>query len=319
MIQDEHKLEHFDSYNGINFINDSKSTNVNSTWYALESIPKPIIWIAGGIDKGNAYEPLIELVKSKVKCLICIGRDNSNLLKLFSNNVDYIVEVDSMDKAVFEAVKIASKGDNVLLSPACASFDVFDNFEQRGNEFKKSVYKRPSGFDIIFDLHYTESKSNTSIIQVCNNINIELFQKIHENPSLLKEFRSHRFEELFAEMLRQFNYEVQLTKKTRDGGKDIIAISHEFLNLKYIVECKTSKNKIGIVPVHRLHNVKTREQATKAIFATTSTFTKDALSYFKEYKYELEPLDFDAIMEWINKLVINNNTIPNNVYTQWPK
>ncbi len=135
----EHRLEFVASIHGIDYINDSKATNVNSTWYALESIHNPVIWIAGGIDKGNDYSILNDVVKEKVKALVCLGKDNKKLFNAFKDTVEDIVETTSMEDAVKYASFLASKDDTVLLSPSCASFDLFENFEERGNEFKKAV------------------------------------------------------------------------------------------------------------------------------------------------------------------------------------
>ena len=135
----EHRLEHVSMIQGIDFINDSKATNVNSAWYALENMQGPVIWIAGGIDKGNDYSALQELVKSRVKAIVCLGKDNAHLLKAFSGVVENIIETRSMDVAVQTALYLGVKGDTVLLSPACASFDLFENYEDRGNQFKASV------------------------------------------------------------------------------------------------------------------------------------------------------------------------------------
>ncbi|MDK2908921.1 MAG: UDP-N-acetylmuramoylalanine--D-glutamate ligase [Bacteroidales bacterium] len=135
----EHRLEFVASVHGIDFINDSKATNVNSTWYALESMTKPVIWIAGGKDKGNDYTMLGELVKQKVKAIVCLGVDNTKLKTFFSGMVQTIIETSSAEEAVQTAYSLGQKGDVVLLSPACASFDLFENFEDRGNQFKKAV------------------------------------------------------------------------------------------------------------------------------------------------------------------------------------
>jgi UDP-N-acetylmuramoylalanine--D-glutamate ligase len=135
----EHRLEHFLKVHGIEFINDSKATNVNSTWYALESIPGKIVWIAGGIDKGNDYTMLKPLVKQKVKAIVCLGKDNTKLHAAFNSVVKNIVDTSSMEEAVKAAYYLARNGDTVLLSPACASFDLFENYEDRGNQFKKEV------------------------------------------------------------------------------------------------------------------------------------------------------------------------------------
>jgi UDP-N-acetylmuramoylalanine--D-glutamate ligase len=135
----EHRLEHVARISGIDFINDSKATNVNSTWYALESMPSDVVLILGGVDKGNDYNMLKELVKSKVKAIVCLGKDNKRIHEAFENDVDVIVNTFSAEEAVQIAYHIAAKGDTVLLSPACASFDLFKNYEDRGNQFKKAV------------------------------------------------------------------------------------------------------------------------------------------------------------------------------------
>ena len=135
----EHRLEHFLKVHGIEFVNDSKATNVNSTWYALESINKPIVWIAGGIDKGNDYTMLKKLVKEKVKAIVCLGKDNSKLHHAFDKLVKNVVDTSSMEEAVKASYYLARNGDTVLLSPACASFDLFENYEDRGLQFKNEV------------------------------------------------------------------------------------------------------------------------------------------------------------------------------------
>ena len=135
----EHRLEKFLKVHGIDFINDSKATNVNSTWYALESIPKSIVWIAGGIDKGNDYSMLMPVVREKVKAIVCLGKDNSKLHAAFDGTIKNIVDASSMEEAVKAAYYLSRNGDTVLLSPACASFDLFDNYEDRGNQFKQQV------------------------------------------------------------------------------------------------------------------------------------------------------------------------------------
>lgn len=135
----EHRLEQVAKIGGIEFINDSKSTNVNSSWFALESVNKPIVWIAGGVDKGNDYTSLVSLVRSKVKAVICLGENNVKLHNAFSKNVDVMMNASSMYEAVQMANAIASGGDCVLLSPACASFDLFENYKERGNQFKEHV------------------------------------------------------------------------------------------------------------------------------------------------------------------------------------
>jgi UDP-N-acetylmuramoylalanine--D-glutamate ligase len=135
----EHRLEFVASINGIEFINDSKATNINSTWYALESMQKPIIWVCGGQDKGNDYNELIDLVKNKVKAIVCLGKNNKKIINAFKDVVEIIAETDNAPDAVATSYKIAKKGDVVLLSPACASFDLFENYEDRGMQFKAAV------------------------------------------------------------------------------------------------------------------------------------------------------------------------------------
>ena len=136
-----HRLEHFLTIQKVKYINDSKATNVNSVFYALDSFKEPIIWIAGGVDKGNQYDDLIPLVKNKVKAIICLGHDNNKLIDVFSSHTDLIVSTDNIADVVSSAYKISKPGDVVLLSPACASFDLFKNFEDRGNKFKEEVRK----------------------------------------------------------------------------------------------------------------------------------------------------------------------------------
>ena len=135
----EHRLEHVAKISGIDFINDSKATNVNSTWYALESMPGDVVLILGGVDKGNDYRMLKDLVKSKVKSIVCLGKDNKSIHEAFEDDVEVIVNTFSANEAVQIAYHLAKKGDTVLLSPACASFDLFKNYEDRGNQFKKAV------------------------------------------------------------------------------------------------------------------------------------------------------------------------------------
>ncbi|NBV10380.1 MAG: UDP-N-acetylmuramoyl-L-alanine--D-glutamate ligase [Chitinophagia bacterium] len=135
----EHRMEFVATVKGVDFINDSKATNVNSTWYALESMQKPTILILGGVDKGNDYALVADLVKDKVKAIVCMGTDNAKLIEYFKDKVAQIIEVDSAKKAVNASFKLAEKGDVVLLSPACASFDLFKNYEDRGHQFKESV------------------------------------------------------------------------------------------------------------------------------------------------------------------------------------
>lgn len=135
----EHRLEFVAKVHGIEFINDSKATNVNSTWFALESMDKPTVWIVGGVDKGNDYSELVPLVKDKVKAIICLGRDNGKIKEAFAGVIENIVETTTAMEAVAYGYRFAKKNETVLLSPACASFDLFENYEHRGNEFKKAV------------------------------------------------------------------------------------------------------------------------------------------------------------------------------------
>ena len=135
----EHRLEHVLKINKVQYINDSKATNVNATYYALETMDAPTVWIVGGQDKGNNYEELFPFVNEKVKAIICLGVDNEKLMKAFGNMVDIIIETQFMSEAVKIAYKVAEAGDNVLLSPACASFDLFENYEDRGRQFKNAV------------------------------------------------------------------------------------------------------------------------------------------------------------------------------------
>ena len=135
----EHRLEFVAKVNGIEFINDSKATNINSTWYALESMYNPTVWIVGGVDKGNDYEELIPLVQEKVKAIICLGKNNSKIIEAFTGIVDTIIETQSPIEAVRYGYQFAKKDETVLLSPACASFDLFENYEDRGQQFKNAV------------------------------------------------------------------------------------------------------------------------------------------------------------------------------------
>ena len=135
----EHRLEFVAKVNGIEFVNDSKATNVNSTWYALESMEKPVVWIVGGVDKGNDYDSLLPLVKDKVKAIICLGEDNNKIIEAFTGVVDKIVEAKSAFQAVNFGYDLAKQDQTVLLSPACASFDLFDSYEDRGKQFKTAV------------------------------------------------------------------------------------------------------------------------------------------------------------------------------------
>jgi UDP-N-acetylmuramoylalanine--D-glutamate ligase len=135
----EHRMEPVGLVRGVEFINDSKATNVNSTWFALESMTKPVILILGGVDKGNDYSLLFELIKEKVKAIVCLGVDNTKLHKAFGHEVEIMVNTSSAEEAVKAAYHMSSKGDVVLLSPACASFDLFANYEDRGKQFKDAV------------------------------------------------------------------------------------------------------------------------------------------------------------------------------------
>lgn len=135
----EHRLEYVLTIHGIEFINDSRATNINATWYALDSMTKPVILIMGGQDKNNDYSALEEIVKSKVKAIICIGKNNAKVKKSFKKMVPSFTEVNTMMEAVSAAYRVGKTGDAVLLSPACASFDLFENFEDRGRQFKRCV------------------------------------------------------------------------------------------------------------------------------------------------------------------------------------
>ena len=135
----EHRLEFVAKVHGISFINDSKATNVNSTWFALESMEAPTVWIVGGVDKGNDYSELLDLVKDKVKAIICLGTENQKIKDTFNGVVETIVEAGSAMEAVSYGYRLAKKEETVLLSPACASFDLFENYEDRGNQFKSAV------------------------------------------------------------------------------------------------------------------------------------------------------------------------------------
>lgn len=137
----EHRLEPVVKVRGITFINDSKATNINSSWYALESMTTPVVWIVGGVDKGNDYNELMELVKQKVKVIVCLGVDNAKIHATFEGVVPTIVDTLSAEEAVRRSYELAEKGDTVLLSPACASFDLFENYEDRGRQFKEAARK----------------------------------------------------------------------------------------------------------------------------------------------------------------------------------
>ena len=135
----EHRLEKVLKIQNVQYINDSKATNVNATFFALDSMNTPTVWIVGGVDKGNDYNELMSLVREKVKAIICLGVDNKKIIDVFGNVVDMMIEVDNMNDAVRMAQRLTEKGDSVLLSPACASFDLFENYEDRGNQFKQAV------------------------------------------------------------------------------------------------------------------------------------------------------------------------------------
>jgi UDP-N-acetylmuramoylalanine--D-glutamate ligase len=135
----EHRMEPVATVRGVEFINDSKATNVNSTWYALESMNKPTVLIMGGTDKGNDYTLIEELIKEKVKAIVCMGVDNAKIHEAFGNMVPVMVDTTSAEEAVQKAFSLSEKGDVVLLSPACASFDLFKNYEDRGAQFKSAV------------------------------------------------------------------------------------------------------------------------------------------------------------------------------------
>jgi UDP-N-acetylmuramoylalanine--D-glutamate ligase len=135
----EHRLESVLKIQNVQYVNDSKATNINSTFYALDSMKTPTVWIVGGVDKGNDYSELMSLVREKVKAIVCLGVDNKKIIDAFSNVVDVMVETASMQEAVKVAQKMAEKGDTVLLSPACASFDLFESYEDRGKQFKNAV------------------------------------------------------------------------------------------------------------------------------------------------------------------------------------
>ena len=135
----EHRLEKVLKIQNVQYINDSKATNVNATFFALDSMNTPTVWIVGGVDKGNDYTELMSLVREKVKAIICLGVDNKKIIDVFGNVVDIMVEVSTMTDAVKMAQRLTEKGDSVLLSPACASFDLFESYEDRGNQFKKAV------------------------------------------------------------------------------------------------------------------------------------------------------------------------------------
>jgi len=138
-FQGEHRLEYVASVRGIEFINDSKATTINAVWYALEKTNRPIIWIAGGQDKGSDYSELLETAIRKVKGIICLGINNTKIIGTFAKYIPLIFESQSAEEAVNIAYKLGQKGDTVLLSPGCPSFDLFENYEDRGNQFKRAV------------------------------------------------------------------------------------------------------------------------------------------------------------------------------------
>jgi UDP-N-acetylmuramoylalanine--D-glutamate ligase len=135
----EHRMEFVATVRGIDFVNDSKATNINSTWFALESATKPVIWVAGGLDKGNDYTVLLSLVKEKVKAIVCLGKDNRKIHEAFARHVDMIANTQTAEEAVLMAYQLGGQGDMCLLSPACASFDLFENYMDRGTQFKAAV------------------------------------------------------------------------------------------------------------------------------------------------------------------------------------
>ena len=136
---EEHRLEKVLRINGVQYINDSKAVNVNATYYALDCLDIASVWIVGGIDKGNDYESLLPLVNEKVKAIICLGYDNQKIIEAFANIVDFMIETPSIEEAVKIAYKLTEDGEAVILSPACASYDMFDDYKDRGNQFKNAV------------------------------------------------------------------------------------------------------------------------------------------------------------------------------------
>jgi UDP-N-acetylmuramoylalanine--D-glutamate ligase len=136
-----HRMENVLTIQKVKYINDSKATNVNAVYYALDSMKNSTVWIVGGVDKGNNYNELLPLVREKVKAIICLGLDNKKIIETFSSISDLIIETSSMNEAVNSAYRIAKPNDVVLLSPACSSFDLFENYEDRGNQFKECVRK----------------------------------------------------------------------------------------------------------------------------------------------------------------------------------
>lgn len=136
---EEHRLEKVLRINGVEYINDSKASNVNATFYALDSMENETVWIVGGVDKGNDYDMLLPLVNEKVKAIICLGEDNDRLITTFANVVDFMIETDSMEEAVKIAYKLSEDGDSVLFSPSCVTRDGFENYQERGERFKQAV------------------------------------------------------------------------------------------------------------------------------------------------------------------------------------
>jgi UDP-N-acetylmuramoylalanine--D-glutamate ligase len=167
-VNEAHRLEYVLSIHGVDFINDSKATNVDSVWYALDAMQKPVVWIVGGVDKGNDYSPLFELVKEKVKAIVCMGRDNQKLREVFTPIQPILEETISIHEAIKVATLYAEAGDVVLLSPACASFDLFKNYRDRGDQFKRvlremhqQIYNPPMiGLDMRINLNPTEHRSD---------------------------------------------------------------------------------------------------------------------------------------------------------------
>jgi UDP-N-acetylmuramoylalanine--D-glutamate ligase len=144
-----HRLEPVATLNGVDFVNDSKATNVDSVVYALGSFDRPLVWIAGGLDKGNDYNLIKDLVKQRVKALVCLGKDNAKLRSSFSGTLKNIFETNKVEEAVDLALKSSDPGDVVLLSPACASFDLFKNYEDRGEQFKKAVLEKKKKLEAV--------------------------------------------------------------------------------------------------------------------------------------------------------------------------
>ncbi len=136
---EEHRLENVLRINGVQYINDAKAVNVNATYYALDTVENAIVWIVGGVDKGNDYENLLPLVNEKVKAIICLGENNQRLIETFGNTVDFMIETTDMYEAVKIAYKLSEAGETVLLSPACAGYDLYESYEEKGKQFKQAV------------------------------------------------------------------------------------------------------------------------------------------------------------------------------------